>query len=64
MYFVHPDALADEAQPIINGMAATFVANNFEIAPVLRQLFLSEHFLMKRQLALSSKALSTFISTY
>ncbi len=44
LYFVHPDALADEAQPIINGMAATFVANNFEIAPVLRQLFASEHF--------------------
>jgi len=44
MYFVHPDALADEAQPIINGMATTFTANNFEIAPVLRQLFLSEHF--------------------
>lgn len=44
MYFVHPDALADEAQPVINGMAATFTANNFEIAPVLRQLFISEHF--------------------
>ncbi len=44
LYFVHPDGLADEAQPIINGMAATFVANNFEIAPVLRQLFISEHF--------------------
>ncbi|MEO0572783.1 MAG: DUF1800 domain-containing protein [Bacteroidota bacterium] len=43
-YFVHPDAEAAEAQPIINGMAATFTANNFEIAPVLRQLFLSEHF--------------------
>ncbi|MEM1257409.1 MAG: DUF1800 domain-containing protein [Bacteroidota bacterium] len=44
LYFVHPDALAAEAQPIINGMAATFVANNFELAPVLRQLFASEHF--------------------
>jgi len=44
LYFVHPDALADQAQPIIDGMAATFVANNFEIAPVLRQLFQSEHF--------------------
>ena len=43
-YFVHPDSDAAEAQPIINGMAATMTANNFEIAPVLRQLFLSEHF--------------------
>ncbi|WP_350284502.1 DUF1800 domain-containing protein [uncultured Croceitalea sp.] len=43
-FFVHPDAMADEAQPIINGMAATFVANNFDIAPVLSQLFKSEHF--------------------
>ncbi len=44
MYFVHPDALAAEAQPIITGLANTFVANNFELAPVLRQLFKSEHF--------------------
>ena len=43
-YFVHPDADAAEAQTILNGMAATFIANNFEIAPVLRQLFSSEHF--------------------
>ncbi|MEN1784569.1 MAG: DUF1800 domain-containing protein [Bacteroidota bacterium] len=43
-YFVHPDALADEAMPIINGLAATFIANDFNIAPVLRQLFKSEHF--------------------
>ncbi|KPM32256.1 Putative signal peptide protein [Croceitalea dokdonensis DOKDO 023] len=44
MFFVHPDALAAEAQPIINGMAATFLANNFEIAPVLAELLKSEHF--------------------
>ena len=45
-YFVHPDSSDDagNAQVIINGLAATFVANNFEIAPVLRQLFKSEHF--------------------
>ncbi|SFR34532.1 Protein of unknown function [Robiginitalea myxolifaciens] len=45
-YFVHPDSNDDagNAQTIISGMAATFVANNFEIAPVLRQLFKSEHF--------------------
>lgn len=29
---------------IVDAMAATMVSNNFEIAPVLRQLFKSEHF--------------------
>ncbi len=45
-FFVHPDSADDDgnAQTIINGMAATFLANNFEIAPVLRQLFKSQHF--------------------
>lgn len=43
-FFVHPDALADQAQPTLNGMAETMIANNFEIAPVLRELFKSEHF--------------------
>ncbi len=45
-YFVHPDSNDDagNAQAIISGMASTFVANNFEIAPVLSQLFKSQHF--------------------
>ncbi|MGB5428877.1 DUF1800 domain-containing protein [Eudoraea sp.] len=45
-FFVHPDSSDDagNAQMIISGMASTFVANNFEIAPVLTQLFSSEHF--------------------
>ncbi|WP_088340266.1 DUF1800 domain-containing protein [Robiginitalea sediminis] len=45
-YFVHPDSMdaTGNAQTIISGMAATFLANNFEIAPVLSQLFKSEHF--------------------
>ena len=43
-FFVHPDALATEAEAILNGMAATMIANDFEIAPVLRQLFKSQHF--------------------
>ncbi len=45
-YFVHPDSSDDagNAQMIISGMANTFVANNFEIAPVLAQLFSSQHF--------------------
>jgi uncharacterized protein (DUF1800 family) len=43
-FFVHPDSDAAEAQPIITGMATTFTTNNFELAPVLSQLFKSEHF--------------------
>jgi uncharacterized protein (DUF1800 family) len=45
-FFVHPDSRdeANNAQNIIDGMAATFVANNFELAPVLSQLFKSQHF--------------------
>ncbi|MDP5231232.1 MAG: DUF1800 domain-containing protein [Cellulophaga sp.] len=41
-FFVHPDS--ENAQPIINGLATTFVNSNFEIAPVLSQLFKSQHF--------------------
>ena len=45
-FFVHPDSRdeAGNAQTIISGLAATFVGANFEIAPVLSQLFKSEHF--------------------
>ncbi len=39
-YFVSPDV--DSA--IVSGLAATFIANNFELAPVYKQLFKSEHF--------------------
>ena len=45
-FFVHPDSDDDEgnAQQIISGLAGTFISNNFEIAPVLSQLFKSQHF--------------------
>ena len=46
-YYVHPDSSGEEggnAQDIIAGMAQTFISNNFEIAPVLRQLLKSQHF--------------------
>lgn len=39
-YFVSP--VVD--QTIIDELAATFISSNYEIAPVLRQLFKSEHF--------------------
>ncbi|NNF19023.1 MAG: DUF1800 domain-containing protein [Flavobacteriaceae bacterium] len=45
-FFVHPDSDDDagNAQLIISGMASTFLSNNFEIAPVLSELFKSQHF--------------------
>lgn len=39
-HFIHPDADAT----IVAGLAQTFLDNNFDIVPVLRQLFKSEHF--------------------
>jgi hypothetical protein len=39
-YFASPEP----DQAIIDEMASTFISNNFEIAPVLKQLFKSEHF--------------------
>lgn len=39
-HFVHPEPDAD----IISGLATTFRDNNWELEPVLRQLFKSEHF--------------------
>jgi len=45
-FFVHPDSADDagNAQMIIAQLANTMVSNNFEIAPVLSQLFKSQHF--------------------
>jgi len=45
-FFVHPDSTdtTGNALGVIAGMADTFIANDFDIAPVLDQLFKSEHF--------------------
>ncbi|MBO0342371.1 DUF1800 domain-containing protein [Flagellimonas profundi] len=46
-FFVHPDSTNEDggiAPQIIDGLAQTFISNGFEIAPVLRQLFKSQHF--------------------
>ncbi|MBS9462774.1 DUF1800 domain-containing protein [Flagellimonas sp. 389] len=46
-FFVHPDSTNDQggnAPDIINGMAQRMVSSNFEIAPVLSELFKSQHF--------------------
>ncbi len=42
--FVSPEVDDDIRQNIINPLAAIFIANNFEITPVLKTLFKSEHF--------------------
>ncbi len=43
-FFVHPDTDDPFVQSIISELANTMVTNNFEIAPVLSQLFKSQHF--------------------
>ncbi len=45
-FFVHPDSsdTNSNAPQIIAELATTFVASNFELAPVLSQLFKSQHF--------------------
>ncbi len=45
-FFVHPDSTdeANNAKTIIDGLTTTFIGNNFELAPVLGQLFKSQHF--------------------
>ena len=42
--FVSPEVDDQIHQNIINPLATIFIANNFDIAPVLRTLFKSEHF--------------------
>jgi uncharacterized protein (DUF1800 family) len=43
-YFVYDDITADTETNIITPLAETFRNNNYEIKPVLNQLFKSEHF--------------------
>jgi len=45
-FFVHPNSKTSQGntQPVIISLANTFTANNFELVPVLKQLFQSEHF--------------------
>ncbi|MEM0994241.1 MAG: DUF1800 domain-containing protein [Bacteroidota bacterium] len=58
-FFVSPTT--DEE--IVTQMAATFLANDFEIAPVLRQLFQSEHFFDDKIIGIQIKSpLDYFLS--
>lgn len=43
-YFIHYDIDASTEANVITGLAQTFVASNWDIKPVLLQLFKSEHF--------------------
>ncbi|MEZ4857511.1 MAG: DUF1800 domain-containing protein [Flavobacteriaceae bacterium] len=47
-YFVSPDVDATIETNIITPLSQTFISNNFELVPVLKQLFKSEHFFDER----------------
>lgn len=51
-FFVHPEV--DEG--IVSGLAQTFIQNDFELEPVLRQLFRSEHFFDEAVLGVQVKS--------
>ncbi len=59
-FFVHPET--DEA--IVAGLAQTFVNNNFELAPVLRQLFKSAHFFDEYVIGTQVKSPVEFFLSY
>lgn len=56
-HFVNPDP----DQVIIAGMAKTFINNNFELAPVFRELFKSEHFFDAYIIGVSIKSPYDFV---
>lgn len=51
-YYVNPEIDAN----IVAGMAQTFLANDFNIEPVLRQLFASEHFFHEANIGVRIKS--------
>lgn len=55
-YFVSPAVDEIVEQNIIQPLATTLIANNFEIIPVLKQLFKSEHFFDERALGVIIKS--------
>ncbi len=59
-HFVHPEPDAT----IIEGMASTFLENNFEIAPVLRRLFKSEHFFDEKVIGTQVKSPVEYFLSY
>ena len=55
-FFVSPAIDEVVEQNIIQPLAATFISNNFELVPVLKQLFKSEHFFDERALGVVIKS--------
>lgn len=55
-YFVSPSVDQIIEETIIQPLAATLIANNFEIIPMLRQLFKSDHFFDERALGVIIKS--------
>ena len=55
-YFVSPSVDQIIEETIIQQLAATLIANNFEIIPMLRQLFKSDHFFDERALGVIIKS--------
>lgn len=55
-YFVSPEVDVTIETNIINPLAQTFIANNYELGSVLKQLFKSEHFFDERALGVVIKS--------
>ena len=55
-YFVSPDVDVMIETNIISPMAQTMIANNFDLVPVLKQLFKSEHFFDEKALGVIIKS--------
>ena len=63
-YFVSPDVDAFIETNIIEPMAQTFIDSNFELVPVLKELFKSEHFFDERALGVTIKSPLDLIFQY
>ena len=59
-FFVHPEPVEE----IIAGMVNTFITNNFELIPVLDQLFKSEHFFDENAVGVIIKSPFDLILTF
>jgi hypothetical protein len=55
-FFVSPDVDTMIEQDIIDPLAQTLITNSFEVVPVLKQLFKSEHFFDERALGVVIKS--------
>ena len=63
-FFVSPDVDATIESNVIAPLAQTFINNSFELVPVLKQLFKSEHFFDDRALGVTIKSPFDLIFQY